>query len=68
MKSYHQRVGVLYGSSIRPDQKKTENQEDTFKKDESSKIKGVSDVVKRIFAVGSSAAFLTEESIKHSSR
>ena len=40
------------------DNQKVENQ------DESSKIKGVSDVIKRLFAVGSSAAFLTEESIK----
>ena len=32
--------------------------------DEHSKGKTVSDVIKRLFAVGSTAAFLTEESIK----
>ena len=31
---------------------------------ESSKFKGISDIIKRLFAVGSSAAFLTEEGIK----
>lgn len=31
---------------------------------ESPKFRGVSDVIKRLFAVGSSAAFLTEEGIK----
>ena len=44
------------------DHQKTEKKAKS--QDESFKIKGVSDVIKRIFAVGSSAAFLTEESIK----